>query len=196
MPTSSTTGGRYRRVYDRLYRLGYHARRDKSHAKILSRLALEHWHPGSVLDVGCSLGWTLEYFSSQGISAVGVDISEVAVRRARQLGRDARLACASCLPFSDASFDVVLSSDCLEHLDEDDARRAVAEMVRVARRGIAVKINPRLDRDRLWKLLAGSPLHLTLQPVEQWLGWFRAEGWSVAHADAEREEFLLEPADG
>lgn len=186
-------GDRYAHVYNRLYRLGYHARPTKSHAKALCQRALDRWAPASVLDVGCSLGWSLGFFADHGVSAVGVDISRVAVARARRLGRDARVACASRLPFAAGSFDVVLSTDCLEHLAESDAREAVGEIARVARRGIAIKINPRPDRDKLWRLIARGPLHLTLQPVDRWLCWLEHAGWRVALADHNREEFLLEP---
>lgn len=181
----------YRRIYDRLYRFGYHRNTEKSHAKLLSQRALEQWKPASVLDVGCSHGWTLGFFGTLGVRAVGIDVSEIAVQKARSLGRDARQACATSLPFEDRSFDVVLSTDCLEHLSEADARLAVTEICRVARTGIAVKVNPRLDRDRLWKWIAGTPLHLTIQPVEQWLAWFGQHGWRVLAADAPREEYLL-----
>jgi len=186
--------GGYARIYDRLYRLGYHRNRTKSHAKVLAPRCLERWRPQSVLDVGCSLGWTLDYFTREGVAnAVGVDVSEIAARKGRALGRDIRVSCASRLPFEDDAFDAVLSTDCLEHLREDDARRAVSEMCRVARRGIAVKVNPRLDRDRWWQFVARAPLHLTLRPTDAWLRWFEEDGWVVVEGDDEREEYLLEP---
>lgn len=184
--------GPYGRVYDRLYRLGYHRKSDYSHAKVLSAAAQRRWQPKDVLDVGCSLGWTLEYFGSHGARAVGVDISQVAVRRCRALGRDARVASAACLPFNDREFDLVISTDCLEHLTPADAPRAVREMARVSRRAIGVKVNPRPDRNRWWRFLAAGPLHLTCVPVETWLGWFAAEGFSLVDSDDAREEYLLE----
>jgi SAM-dependent methyltransferase len=184
---------RYARIYDRLYRLGYHRRPDKSHAKVLAERALRLWNPESVLDVGCSIGWAVGYFADRGVRAVGVDVSAIAVRNGSRLGRDIRLACATHLPFDEASFDVVMSTDCLEHLAADDAVKAVREMCRVARRGIALKVNPRKDRDRLWKVIAGTSLHLTVQPVANWLEWFDAAGWSVLEGDDAREEYMLVP---
>jgi len=139
----------------------------------------------------CSYGWVLGYFAQRGTKATGIDDSEIAVAKARALGRDALQACATALPFPDASFDVVISTDCLEHLSATDARLAVREMCRVARVGIAVKVNPRLDRDRLWKWIAGTPLHLTVQPVDTWLSWFKEEGWNIQAADEARKEYLL-----
>jgi len=191
MSNVQTSSDKYRRIYDRLYRLGYHRNTEKSHAKILAERASVQWNPSSVLDVGCSHGWVLGYFADRGTRAVGIDVSEIAVAKARDLGRDARQACATALPFPDVSFDVVLSTDCLEHLSLTDARLAVREMCRVARIGIAVKVNPRLDRDRLWKWIAGTPLHLTIQPVDTWLTWFNEEGWSILAQDVPREEYLL-----
>lgn len=184
--------GMYGRMYDRLYRLGYHRKSDYSHAKVLSAAAQRRWQPASVLDVGCSLGWTLEYFGKHGARAVGVDVSEVVVRRSRKLGRDARVASAASLPFGDGEFDLVISTDCLEHLTPADAPRAVGEMARVSRRAIAIKVNPRPDRNRIWRFLAASPLHLTCVPVQTWLGWFADEGFVVVEADDAREEYLLE----
>jgi SAM-dependent methyltransferase len=182
----------YSRIYDRLYRLGYHRHDDYSHAKKLVEQITQHWNPQSVLDVGCSIGWTLDYFSKRNVHAVGVDVSKVAIAKAQRLGRDARLASAHSLPFHDRAFDVVLSTDCLEHLRPEDAPQAVREICRVARLGIAIKINPRQDRNRLWKWIAGTPLHLTCVPVETWLCWFALEGFNVLVRDDTREEYLLQ----
>lgn len=185
----------YGRLYDKLYSLGYHRKTEYSHAKVLSRMVLERWRPESVLDVGCSLGWTVEFFGMHGVRAVGVDVSRVAVQRGRRMGRDVRVGSAAALPFEDGAFDVVLSTDCLEHLRPEDARGSVHELARVARRGVAIKVNPREDRNRLWKFVAGTPLHLTCIPVATWLGWFAEEGFEVEEADEPREEYLLRRRD-
>jgi SAM-dependent methyltransferase len=181
----------YTRTYDRLYRLGYHRKPDYSHAKALAHEALTRLKPTSVLDVGCSNGWTMEFFGMHGIHASGVDVSPTAVAHARRLGRDARLASATALPFADQSFDLVLSTDCLEHMRPQDATTAVHQLARVARRDIAIKVNPRQDRNRWWKWIAGTPLHLTCRPVATWLAWFRHCGFTVSTAFEQREEFLL-----
>lgn len=190
--SKSSGVGFYGRLYDRLYKFGYHRKADYSHAKVLSAAAHQRWRPTSVLDVGCSLGWTLEYFGIRGARAVGVDVSEVAVSRCRRLGRDARVASASQLPFHDGEFELVISTDCLEHLRPDDAVLAVREMARVSRKGIAIKVNPRPDRNRLWRFIAGGPLHLTCVPAETWLEWIANEGFALVQRDDEREEYLLE----
>jgi ubiquinone/menaquinone biosynthesis C-methylase UbiE len=54
------------------------------------------------------------------------------------------------LPFADGSFDYVMSSMFLHHLDEADAVRAMAEMKRVARRGVIIADLLRTRRALVW----------------------------------------------
>lgn len=182
----------YSTVYDRLYRLGYHKRTDYSHARELCRYVTTHLKIASMLDVGAALGWSIEYFAARGIRACGVDVSETAVTRARRLGRDVRLGSATDLPFADRAFDLVLSTDCLEHMRPEDADRAVAELCRVSARYLALKINPRRDRNRWWRWVARTDLHLTLMPIEAWIKRFEAHGVRLHHLDRAREEFIME----
>ena len=193
---STVSSGFYGRLYDRLHARGYHRGPDYSHAKVLAERLIADHHPTSLLDVGCAQGWTVEHFSMLGVPSVGVDVSSVAVQRGRRIGRDLRLASAVDLPFADRQFDVVLSTDCLEHMRPEDAPLAVAEMARVSARLVAVKVNPREDRNRWWKWMAGTPLHLTCEPVEWWLARFAEHGFHVIHADDPREEYILERRGG
>lgn len=181
----------YSTVYERLYRLGYHRRADYSHAKALCRYVSTHLKVASMLDVGAALGWSVEYFSARGVRACGVDVSETAVLRARRLGRDVRLGSATDLPFSDRAFDLVLSTDCLEHMRPEDADRAIDELSRVSAQYLALKVNPRRDRNRWWRWAARTDLHLTLMPVDAWIGRFEARGFRMHHLDASREEFVM-----
>jgi methionine biosynthesis protein MetW len=102
----------------------------------LARL-FEGWVPAGArcLDVGCgdgrtSGGWLL----NRGCSYEGVDVSANAIEEARTLGLNAqRIDDASRLPFADASFDVVVCVEVLEHLFAP--LDAVREMARVLRPG-------------------------------------------------------------
>ena len=68
-----------------------------------------------LLDVGCGSGQLALIASRNGADAMGVDIAENLVKRARErarvegLGARFRVADAEALPFADASFDVVTS---------------------------------------------------------------------------------------
>lgn len=96
--------------------------------------------PGdSLLDVGCGTGWFSRRFAQLKLQVTGLDPNAewLAYARAhsapaiRWVEGDAR-----ALPFPDASFDHVLSIAALCFVK--DERRAVAEIVRVAKRRFAI----------------------------------------------------------
>ena len=86
-----------------------------------------------ILDAGCGTGGTLDAVADLG-EAWGVDISPDALDFCRGRGHtNLKLCSADALDFPDASFDVVLSCDVLEHLDDDG--KALREIRRVLRPG-------------------------------------------------------------
>jgi SAM-dependent methyltransferase len=91
--------------------------------------------PGKrVLDVGCRTGALTQYYAA-GNDVVGVDVDQDALGRARErLGIETVWADAEDgFPFGDASFDVVVMGEILEHLADPAA--AVGNVRRVLRRG-------------------------------------------------------------
>ena len=87
-----------------------------------------------ILDAGCGTGNNLRHLARHG-RAVGVDLSDDALRFCRSRGVAAAKAGLLALPFPDASFDCVTSFDVLYHRWVRDDRAAVAEMARVLRPG-------------------------------------------------------------
>ncbi len=86
-----------------------------------------------MLDVGCGTGFLLKAAVARGLDAFGVDISEEAVRLARQAEpkADIRLTSGERLPFDAGAFDYVFCLGALEHFI--DMKKGMMEMVRVAR---------------------------------------------------------------
>lgn len=82
-----------------------------------------------ILDAGCGTGLNL---SELGDEAVGVDVSEEALRfcRTRGLTNTVR-ASVEALPFADGSFDRVFALDVLSHSGVGDDRLATRELARV-----------------------------------------------------------------
>jgi SAM-dependent methyltransferase len=86
-----------------------------------------------VLDLGCRDG-ALSRTYAEGNSLVGVDADREALAEAEKLGIETRWAdLDEPLPFEEASFDVVVAGELLEHLR--DPRRVVSEVRRVLRPG-------------------------------------------------------------
>ncbi|MCD6291513.1 MAG: class I SAM-dependent methyltransferase [Anaerolineae bacterium] len=86
-----------------------------------------------VLDVGCGLGMYMRKMRAFTSDVYGVEID---LERAAEAGRELSLvacAAAEALPFPDGSFDVVLSHEMIEHVQDD--RQTVAEAIRVLRPG-------------------------------------------------------------
>ncbi len=99
-----------------------------------------------VLDLGCGIGNILIALAERINFAnppVGVDVSptlvELGGREIRRVGLgeriELRVAPATRLPFDNASFDVVLTSHVIKHLDDDALSKTFAEVARVLRPG-------------------------------------------------------------
>jgi len=97
-----------------------------------------------ILDIGCGGGGMIRRLHSTGFTEVnGIDISPEAIRYAqsRNLTRVQVADAEKKLPFADASFDVIIASDVLEHID--DTEKALVEWARVlATGGIAIIFVP------------------------------------------------------
>jgi ubiquinone/menaquinone biosynthesis C-methylase UbiE len=98
----------------------------------------------SVLDVGCGTG-TLAIASKKRVGptgkVIGIDASPEMIVRARAkaakaaIDIDFRTAAAEALPFSDATFDALLSTTVLHCLPVDARRLCIREMSRVLKSG-------------------------------------------------------------
>jgi SAM-dependent methyltransferase len=85
--------------------------------------------PLSILDYGCGTGGNTSVYRSFG-NVIGIEPDSAAVRLAHRRGGAGYCRTnGTDLPFRDGSFDVVMASDVLEHIEHDD--RAVSEIARV-----------------------------------------------------------------
>jgi protein-L-isoaspartate(D-aspartate) O-methyltransferase len=90
-----------------------------------------------ILDVGCGKGFLLYDFTQAvpGVEVRGIDISAYAVENAKEEIRPfLEVGNANALPYSDRSFDLVVSINTLHNLECFDLDRALREIERVGRR--------------------------------------------------------------
>jgi pseudaminic acid biosynthesis-associated methylase len=96
--------------------------------------------PASALEVGCNVGWNLEYLQRLGVAELyGIEPQPGALARARARYPRLRLAQATAfgLPLADRSCDLVFTSGVLIHIAPASLAAALDEIYRVSRRWIA-----------------------------------------------------------
>jgi ubiquinone/menaquinone biosynthesis C-methylase UbiE len=141
------------------------------------------------LDVGCGEGRFCRMLRAHGIPIVGIDPTEelLTTAKERDPAGDYRIGRAESLPFSDASFDLVVSY--LTLIDIADFRTGLKEMARVlAPEGILLIAN--LNSFITSCLQQGSvedqhgrflhyPVDRYLEEFSEWIAWsgIRIENW-------------------
>lgn len=125
-----------------------------------------------VLDLGCGAGYI--YIAQNAKSYTGLDISDEAVKKAKQKGLDVRrFDFFGEVPFSDRSFDIVIIFEVLEHLFNPE--RLLQETHRVLKdEGILILSLPNAFylRNRWTYFFSGEFKHLVGSPVyknREWL---------------------------
>ena len=88
-----------------------------------------------ILDIGCSGGVLLKILKSKGyLNLTGIDFSPEAIAQCKKNGLDNVFVMDAHTPaFADESFDLIISSDCLEHLKDDEL--ALKSWQRILKRG-------------------------------------------------------------
>lgn len=96
----------------------------------------------SILDAGCGEGFTLEYLRNEKIGKTyeGIDFLKRAIEIGKKIHPKIKLKEASIykLPYKKDSFDIVLCTEVLEHLE--DPQKAVEEMFRVSKKYVLVSV--------------------------------------------------------
>jgi ubiquinone/menaquinone biosynthesis C-methylase UbiE len=92
----------------------------------------------AVLDIGCGTGQYLALYRRLRCNLYGLDLSPAMLRVARsRLGADAHLQLgdASCMPYGDSAFDLVVAMLALHEMKPATRSRVMGEMIRVLRPG-------------------------------------------------------------
>jgi len=131
----------------------------------LAKNAVDNISNKKILDIGCGDGVLSYLFAKEGGIVSGVDYSDIAIKFAKEKTKnyniDFRQGSAYKLPFKDHSFDIIYSSDVIEHLE--DVSAYLSEMKRVAKKGAIIIIS--------------TPIKYTEYPLdkEHVVEWFQDE---------------------
>lgn len=122
--------------------------------------------PATTLDVGCAHGFLVELLTDQGVDAHGFDVSEFAISQVRD---DVKPTCwvGSVLEPIPGHYDLVTCFEVLEHLEVEDADRAVANLCTIAD-DILFSSTPTDFREET---------HVNVRPPEFWAELFARHGF-------------------
>eukprot|EP00898_Chlorokybus_atmophyticus_P007123 jgi/Chlat1/7411/Chrsp6S07435 len=168
----------YEDVYDKTWTQGGYPSQScwgcRFGADVMSRLKFH-----SVLDAGTGNGAMVRLLRSHGKAAYGIELSRAVLEKECPDLLKAGLVepgVLTNLPYADNSFDMVMSSDVLEHIHPEEADKVVSELVRVSRRHLFLSISLKGHT----KVTEGNDdeahRHTMLRPREWWEAVFARHG--------------------
>lgn len=134
----------------------------------------------SILDVGCAKGFMLHDFAEliPGITVKGIDISDYAIQNALiDVRPHVQVADARQLPFTDQSFDLVVSINTIHNLDRADLILALKEIVRVSRGHAFVTVDAYRTEEEKAAMFAWNLTARTILSVDEWMELFAEAGY-------------------
>jgi SAM-dependent methyltransferase len=131
-----------------------------------------------VLDAGCGTGEFSRVAKARGARVVSLDIGPKLLAVVRTKGiEQVTAADVAALPFPDGTFDVVLSSECIEHTPSP--RASLTELARVLRPGGRLAVT---CPNRTWYWSCAVADRLGLRPykgLENWPAWWSLRRWAA-----------------
>jgi 2-polyprenyl-3-methyl-5-hydroxy-6-metoxy-1,4-benzoquinol methylase len=131
-----------------------------------------------LLDAGCGTGLFSREAARRGATVVSLDCGKNLLQETRRKGIDLLVAGdAAGMPIGNATFDVVVSSECIEHTPSP--RDTVRELVRVLRPGGWLVLT---CPNALWRWSCSVANALNLRPyhgLENWPGWSELRTWTT-----------------
>jgi ubiquinone/menaquinone biosynthesis C-methylase UbiE len=138
-----------------------------------------------ILDVACGLGRIIAVSNEFGLKPTGIDISDIAVQKAKAKYQkaDIRVGNAEDLPYADGTFDYVTCLGSLERML--DRNKALKEMKRVLADTGRICLMVRNSESWFWKFIQ-KPLgfvnkkgHQDAMNLEDWSSLFHDSGFTI-----------------
>jgi SAM-dependent methyltransferase len=118
--------------------------------------------PTSVFDAGCAYGFVVDWFQGQGRESAGCDISDFAVSHSPHC----YVSTLDTIPEPDGKYELVTSTEVLEHIPEDQIKVVLQELARISSKYIVllVAMFPEGTTHD-----PGDTTHVTFHPREWWV---------------------------
>lgn len=135
----------------------------------------------SLLDVGCAKGFMIHDLVEliPGIRVKGVDVSRYAIENAIDDMRPyVQVADARKLPFTDKSFDVVISINTIHNLERKECGQALREIERVSRGKSYITVDAYRTEEEKIRMYAWNLTAKTIMHVDEWKSFFQEIGYT------------------
>jgi SAM-dependent methyltransferase len=140
---------------------------------------IRDFHPTSVLDAGCAMGFLVEELRKRGVDASGIDISAYAISQVHESAA-AHCEAASLTEPLQRRYDLITCIEVLEHLPPAETDLALANLCGASDR-LLISSTP---GDY------GEPTHLNVLPPEEWSAKLAEQGFL---RDLERDVSYVSP---
>ena len=134
-----------------------------------------------VLDVGCAKGFFLHDLKEQipGVSVSGLDISEYAISNSvSSVSSFLKVGNATRLPYTDNSFDFVISINTVHNLNRDECAIALQEIERVSKKNSFITVDAYRNESEKERMEAWNLTALTMMSCDEWVSFFNEVGFS------------------
>lgn len=140
---------------------------------------VREFHPSTVLDAGCAMGFLVEGLRKRGVEASGVDVSEYAISQVHESVAEHCRVGSLTEPLG-GRYDLVTCIEVLEHIPPEGADAAIANLCAASDR-LLISTSP-TD--------FAEPTHLNVQPPEYWSAALAREGF---YREVDRDLSYLTP---
>lgn len=138
---------------------------------VFDELLTEDIRNKKLLDAGCGTGWFSKLSSERGAIVTSMDLGENLLARVASKCNSERIVGSILdIPFQDNVFDIVISSEVIEHVP--DPFKAMEELFRVLKPGGTLILT---TPNKIWYFAIWIANTFKLRPyegLENWIGWY------------------------
>ena len=139
---------------------------------IFNELLVENISGKKLLDAGCGTGWFSKLACQRGARVTSMDLGEKLLSKVALKCQSQRVIGSILdMPFDDNSFDIIISSEVIEHVPEP--AKALKELFKVLKPGGKLILT---TPNKFWYFAIWIANTFKLRPyqgLENWTGWFQ-----------------------